>query len=192
MDNAGFTDRASASLRMAGVQRDGLRSFGTFTVECWSKPDRKGRRKLKWREVFPNKTPDVGIQYILDAALSAGSAISSWYVGLTNASPVGAAGDTMGGAHAGWTENSSYSEGTRQAWTKTRTGNTDSNSASKAIFTINAGGQTIGGAFIVSDSTKGGTAGTLLAVGAFTQGNRSPASGDQIVVQYDFAGSSTN
>lgn len=177
---------------MAGFPREGLRSFGTFTVECWSRPNRRGKRHLKWREVFPNKTPDVGIQYILDTALSGGAAVSSWFVGLTNATPVGAAGDTMGGAHAGWTENTSYSEAARQAWTKTRTGNTDSNSASKAIFTINVAAQTIGGAFIVSDSTKGGTTGTLLAVGAFSQGNRSPASGDQIVVQYDFAGSSTN
>ncbi len=53
------------------------------------------------------------------------------------------------------------------------------NSASKAVFSINAGA-TVGGMFITTDNTKGGTTGILISVGAFTGGDRTVASGDTI------------
>jgi hypothetical protein len=55
------------------------------------------------------------------------------------------------------------------------------NSASKAQFSINATA-TIGGAFIVTNSTKGGTTGILYGGGAFTEGNRSVVNGDTLNV----------
>jgi len=40
----------------------------------------------------------------------------------------------------------------------------------------------VGGAFVVSNNTKSGTAGTLLGIGAFSGGNRSVVDNDVINV----------
>ena len=107
---------------------------------------------------------------------------AAFYVGVTGATPTFAAGDTMA-SHAGWTESSAYSQATRPALTLgTAASGSIDNSASKAQFSIN-GTATIGGAFLVTNSTKGGTTGTLYGGGAFTEGNRSVVSGDTINVQ---------
>lgn len=197
-DRGDAFDRVGANLRMAARIEESVRTRGIF--ELWfrryhSRPGVIGAGE--WRvydhDVFGNKTPDVSLQYQLDAAVTGGAAISSWFIGLINgpSAPTYAAGDTMA-SHAGWTENAAYSEATRQAWTAARTANNESNSASKAVFTINAGSQNLIGAFVVSNSTKSGSTGTLFAEGSFTQGNRTPLSGDQIVCQYDYALASTN
>jgi hypothetical protein len=58
------------------------------------------------------------------------------------------------------------------------------NSASPASFTINAT-STVGGAFLVSNSTKGGTTGTLYSAADFSApGDRSVASSDILNVTY--------
>lgn len=85
-------------------------------------------------------------------------------------------------SHAGWTEIQDYSEGVRQTLTLgTVSSQSVSNSASKAVFSIN-GTATVGGAGICTNSTKGGTSGTLYGAGAFTGGNRSVISGDTLNV----------
>lgn len=85
-------------------------------------------------------------------------------------------------SHAGWAENTSYSNGTRPAYTPgaVAAGSVD-NSASKAVFNIN-GTATIAGAFMSTNSTKGGTTGVLLGVGNFDVGDRSVVSGDTVSV----------
>ena len=85
-------------------------------------------------------------------------------------------------SHSGWTENTTYSESVRQTLTLgSVSGGSVSNSASKAAFTIN-GTTTVGGAFLVTNSTKGGSTGTLYGGGAFAEGNRSVVSGDTLNV----------
>lgn len=160
-------------------KQDGVKFGGRFTVECYG-PD----GKLKWRDTFHNLVVTEGLNYLLDAGLLGGAQVTTWYIGLTGSSPTPAAGDTMA-SHAGWTEFTSYSEAARPAFSGTRTNQTVSNSASKATFSINASG-TAGGAFMVSDSTKGGTTGTLLCVGPFSQGDKAVSNGDTLNVQYDF------
>jgi len=59
-----------------------------------------------------------------------------------------------------------------------RAGSID-NSGSPAAFSINATA-TIAGMFMVTNSTKSGTSGTLYSEGNFTQGNRSVVSGDTL------------
>ena len=56
------------------------------------------------------------------------------------------------------------------------------NSASKAVFTVSANDTTIGGAFIATNSTKGGSTGTLYGGGAFTAGDKTIDDGDVLNV----------
>ena len=61
------------------------------------------------------------------------------------------------------------------------------NSASKAAFTMNAT-TTVGGAFLTSNNTKGGTTGTLFSAADFSSpGDRSVVSGDILNVTYTFS-----
>src|SRR3989304_468897 len=87
---------------------------------------------------------------------------------LKSGTPTFAAGDIMS-SHAGWVEVTDYSEATREVLTLGAvSGQSVNNSASKASFTINAT-VTVGGAFITTVSTKGGTTGILYGGGAFSQ-----------------------
>jgi hypothetical protein len=58
------------------------------------------------------------------------------------------------------------------------------NSASVAVFNINAT-QTVGGAFLTSDNTKSGSTGTLFSAADFSApGDRAVTSGDTLNVTY--------
>ena len=97
------------------------------------------------------------------------------------------AGDTLASHINSWSETAPYSNGTRPAWTKngSASGGANSNSSSKASFSVNASGRVFGG-FMASDSTKSGTTGTLYGMGLFTSsGSRSVISGDTLNVQVD-------
>ena len=153
---------------------------GVFKVWCY---DSEG--KLKWFDTAKNLVVNEGLNHLLDVLLTGGTQVTTWYVGLTDGTPTVAAADTMS-SHSGWTEITAYSESTRPEYVETRSGQTVSNSASKASFSINAS-TTSGGAFLTSDSTKGGTSGTLLCAAAFTAGNKSLSNGDTLNVQYDFS-----
>lgn len=146
----------------------------TYEVECHG-PD----GELKWRDVIYNLVTTVGLNDILDKYLKGSTYTAAWYVGLTSGTPTVNAADTMA-SHAGWTEIADYSESVRQTLTLgTVSAGSVSNTASKAVFSINSTA-TVGGAFIVSNSTKSGSTGTLYGVGAFTGGNKSTSSGDTL------------
>jgi hypothetical protein len=164
---------------MRGVKA-GVKFGGHYFVECHDKDG-----KLKWRDEIENLVVNVGLQKILDEVFTgAGSPVSPWYLGLTTGSPTPNAADIMS-SHGGWTEFTTYSEGTRQAFVETRTGQQVDNASSKATYTISTGG-TIGGAFLTSDSAKSGTSGTLMSVGALTGGNRTVVISDTVSLTYTF------
>ncbi len=124
-----------------------------------------------------------GINHILNTEFHAGSQETTWYIGLLDAtgSPPFAANDTMSN-HAGWSEITDYDEATRQEFVEAgASGGSITNSANKATFSIN-GECTIDGAFLCSNSTKGGTAGVLMAERLFEEGSRSLQAGDEIQV----------
>lgn len=147
-----------------------------WSFECY---DKNGN--LKWKEECKNLTTNVGLDDILNKYWKGSAYTAAHYVGLTSGSPTTAAADTMS-SHAGWTEITYYSEATREALTLgTVSSQSVDNSASKASFSINATA-TVGGAFCVTNSTKGGTTGTLVSVVAFTGGNKAVSSGDTLNV----------
>jgi hypothetical protein len=154
-----------------------------WKVECFDKDG-----NLKWTEDFINLVTTEGLNAILNNTFNAAAGAVTWYVGLKNTGTP-AAGDVMN-SHASWTENVTYSDGTRPAWTKNgaASGGAMSNSSSKASFSIN-GSTTIYGAFLTSNSTKSGTTGTLYGVGDFS-GSRAVISGDTLNVQVDLSATS--
>jgi hypothetical protein len=117
---------------------------------------------------------------------------ATWFIGLYGAAASNnpAASDTAS-SHAGWTEVTAYSNATRPAATFGTATTADpsviSNSASPASFSIN-GTATVGGAFLISNSTKGGTTGTLFSAADFqSPGDRTVANGDTLNVTYTFS-----
>lgn len=150
----------------------------TYHVECW----RDGA--LVWEDTFHNLVVTAGLNKYLDATLKTGLTSPTWYVGLVTGPGTGttyALADTMA-SHAGWTEDQTYSNATRPAFTPgtIASGSVD-NSASKAVFNVN-GTATIAGGFLSDNSTKGGTTGTLLGAGDFSGGDRAVQSGDTLNV----------
>ena len=137
--------------------------------------------KLLWVEDFDNLVVDVRLNDSLDKHLKGSGYTAAWYVGVVGATPTFAVGDTMGGAHAGWTEQTTYDEATRPVLTLgTVASKSVDNSASKAVFTI-SGTVTLGGAFIVTTNNKGGTTGILYGGGVFSQ-NRALVDNDVLNV----------
>jgi hypothetical protein len=101
-----------------------------------------------------------------------------------------AAGDTAA-SHAGWTEITPYSNANRPTATFGTATTADpsviDNSGSPAQFDIDDTA-TIGGAFLISDNTKGGTTGVLFSASDFAApGDRSVASGDTLNIFYEFS-----
>lgn len=99
------------------------------------------------------------------------------------------AGDTLAAKINSWAEITPYSNAARPQWVKNgaAAGGAMSNSASKASFTVNAGAR-IFGAFLATDSTKGGTSGILYGGGLFTTGgSRLVQIGDTVNVQVDLS-----
>lgn len=155
------------------------RAKSTYTFEC-----RDSAGNLKWREVVDNLVTTAGLNKLLDATFKTGLASPAWYVGLKGAGTI-AAGDTMS-SHAGWTESAAYSESVRQTLTLgTIASGAVSNSASKAVFTMNATA-TIAGGFVTDSNTKSGTTGVLYGATDFAS-SRSVLSGDTLTVQVDLS-----
>ncbi len=159
------------------MQHDTNMNLGLKNI--WEVVCRDSEGNEKWREVNKNLVTTEGLNHVLSITLDGGTQITTWYVGLKGTGSA-AAGDTMA-SHAGWTENTDYSQSVRQTLTLgTAAAGSIDNSASKATYSINATA-TIAGAFITSDSTKSGTSGTLYGVVDFSSA-RSVISGDTLEV----------
>jgi len=175
-----FGDSISAKVNSVSGLSGDAQVIGHWTAICRG-PD----GNVKWRDEWENIVVNAGLDHLLDATLSAGTQITTWYVGLTDGTPTIAAGDTMA-SHAGWAEVTSYTEAARVTWVDGGVSNQSvSNSANTATFSINATA-TVGGAFLVSDATKGGTTGMLYAAGAFSGGDKTLGSGDTLDVTATF------
>jgi hypothetical protein len=160
---------------------------GKYTVECYDKDG-----NLKWVTESKNLVVNEGLQYMAGAALTSTAQITTWYLGLYGSGSTNSpsAGDTML-SHGGWTEVTAYSEATRPTATLAAATLANpsvvTNTSSKAVFSIN-GTTVVGGAFLTSNNTKGGTTGTLFSAADFSApGDRSVVSGDILNVTYTFS-----
>ena len=183
-DKVKSKDVVTSSLIAGGFAADSASAKGVYKIQCH---DAQGN--LKWEDEAPNLVVNVGLQD-MNAKYFTGSAYTAaWYIGIygAGASNTPAAGDTMS-SHAGWTEVVAYSQATRPACTfgtpTTANPSVATNSASPATFSINAT-TTVGGAFLTSNNTVGGTTGTLYSAADFSApGDRAVTNGDTLSVTY--------
>jgi len=183
-DVAKSNDVVGSTVVSNGGAQDGLSAKGQYKVVCHDKDG-----NLKWEAETENLVVNVGLQDMNARYFTGSSYTAAFYLGLYGAAASNspAAGDTMS-SHAGWTEVTAYSQATRPACTfgtpTTANPSVATNSASPASFSIN-GTTTVGGAFLTSNNTKGGTTGTLYSAADFSApGDRSVVSGDTLSVTY--------
>jgi len=183
-DKVKSKDVASSSLIAGGSAADSASAKGVYKIQCHDKDG-----NLKWEDEAPNLVVNEGLQDMNAKYFTGTTYTAAWYIGLygSGATNSPAAGDTMS-SHAGWTEVVAYSQATRPACTfgtpTTANPSVATNSASPASFSIN-GTTTVGGAFLTSNNTKGGTTGTLYSAADFSApGDRSVVSGDTLSVTY--------
>lgn len=187
MDHASSQDVVGAAITRAVNSAEKVAAGGVFTVTCL---DANGQ--VKWEESLKNLVVNQGLQDMNAKYFKGVSYTATWYIGLYGAAASNnpTAADTAA-LHPGFTEVVPYSNATRPAATFNTATTADpsviSNAASPAIYTINAT-STIGGAFLISDNTKSGTAGVLFSASDFAApGDRSVALGDTINVSYTFS-----
>ena len=182
------TDIITSGLTCNTKAGEAAQATGVYHVEC---RDKDGN--LKWTAESKNLVVNAGLRYMAGSALTSVTQITTWYLGLygAGASNTPAAGDTMS-SHAGWTEYTNYSNANRVTATlataTTANPSVVTNSASPAAFNINGAGGTVGGAFLTSENTKGGTTGTLFSAADFgSPGDRAVVNGDTLSVTYTFS-----
>jgi len=183
-DKVKSKDVASSSLVAGGFAADSASAKGVYKIQCHDKDG-----NLKWEDEAPNLVVNVGLQDMNAKYFTGVAYTATWFIGLygAGASNTPAAGDTMS-SHAGWTEVTAYSQATRPACTfgtpTTANPSVATNSASPATFSINAT-TTVGGAFLTSNNTIGGTTGTLYSAADFSApGDRAVTNGDTLSVTY--------
>ena len=186
------TDVVSSGLTCNTKAGEAAQATGVYHVEC---RDKDGN--LKWAAESKNLVVNAGLQYMAGSALTSTTQIPTWYLGLYGAAATNSpnATDTMSSHGAqgagGWTEIVPYSNANRVTATLAASTNANpsvvTNSASPAVFNINATA-TVGGAFLTSSNTKSGTTGTLFSAADFgSPGDRSVVSGDTLSVTYTFS-----
>lgn len=160
----------------------------------------RGRRFDKWgeivaagevidKEVCDNLVVNEGLDYTLNCALANGaSALTSWFVGIFSGNYTVLSSDTAAVIAANSTEiTTKYTSATRPAWTPVESAQSVTNSAAPASFTFTGIGTslTVYGAFLVSNSTKGGTSGTLFS-GAQFGTSKTVVNSDILQVTYTY------
>jgi hypothetical protein len=130
---------------------------------------RNGKLINQWGQ--KNVNTNEGINHMLNVVFVGATHITTWYIGLFENNYTPFVTDTY--ASPGFTECAAYAEGLRQTFIgATSTGKVMTNTANKAVFTINAS-KTLYGAFLcgggTAPTTIGNTAGggTLFASSLF-------------------------
>lgn len=130
-----------------------------------------------------NLVVNQGLDHFLDVVLHAVTPVNPWYVAVFEGNYTPLATDTAATIVAASTECTAYDEATRQEYVEAAaSGQSITNSASRATFTFNAT-KTIYGAFLASASAKSASTGTLLAADKAAVA-KAVTSGDQLLVTY--------
>lgn len=183
-EKSNLADSVGASLVAGGNLRQGAGASGVYTVVCIGADGVE-----KWRDEFPNLVVNSGLQLMNDTFFDGSAYTAAWYLGLITGPSSGTtfnAADTML-SHGGWTEDTAYSNATRPqvAFGSATLADPSVIATTATSFSIN-GTTTVAGAFLTTDNTKGGTAGTLFSASDFTGGDRLLQSGDTLNVTYTF------
>ena len=164
-------------------------AHGTYTAFCY---DSAGN--IKWEDEFPNTVVTAGKNHLLDTHFKTANVTAfttTWYMGLIAANGYSAiaAADTMS-SHAGWLESGAqgasapgYSQSTRRQITFAAAATSSKATSNSVVFSMSIAG-TVKGAFIVNQSTKAGTTGTLYSAGLFTVGDKVVTAGDTLNITY--------
>jgi hypothetical protein len=170
-------DGAGSGLVARHEVNDFVGVAGKFIVTC-----RDAEGNIRWEDGFPNLVVTTGKNDLLNKYFLGSAYTAAFYVGLKGAGTI-AAGDTMA-SHAGWSEITGYSNATRPAFSPaSSTAGSSTNSASPAVFNINAS-NTIAGCLITTSNVQSpGTAGTLFSAADFAS-SRAVLSGDTLTVTY--------
>ena len=143
---------------------------------------------LKGQYEIPNGIVDAGLNHILDTEFHGGSQVATWYIGLVDNAgwSAFADADTLS-SHAGWAENTDYTEAARVEWTEGAASSRAMTNAVTCDFSINASGN-LKGIFISSNNVKRtGNTGTLWSTAAFSS-VVATANGDTLKVTYTISG----
>ncbi|WP_319406184.1 hypothetical protein [uncultured Desulfosarcina sp.] len=156
-----------------------IRFSSKWRVEHW-----RGNKLLAER-IEDNLVPNECIDHLLDVGFSGGPQTSQWYLALFTDDHTPAATDTY--AVPGFTETIEYDEPTRPAYSDGGvSGQSLSNAAAKATFTMTGVDPTLFGAAMMSLNTKGDVAGggVLGPIAQFSQGSITGISDDDVIKVY--------
>lgn len=170
--------QATSGIGRNSNSAEGIQASGHYSVECV-----KADGSLRWKDTIQNLVTTVGRNLALDIVLAGAGYTAAWYLGLVDGAtaPTYSVNDSAA-SHAGWTENTAYSNSGRPApsWGAAAAG---SKASTPVAFNIN-GNATLAGCFLINNTTKGGTAGVLYSCGSFAGGNKVVSSGDTLNVTY--------
>lgn len=175
-DKLTIGDNATATVRRGSRARDDLEVAGLFTIQCFGRDG-----ALKWEDTAKNLVVTTGRNDLLDKYFKGSTYTAAHYMGLVADGPTIIAGDTMA-SHAGWTEVTDYDESTRPSisWGSVSSGALPSSGVDFTMSTT----VTVAGLFITTNSTKGGSSGTLYCATTFTAGDKSLQDDDVLTVTY--------
>lgn len=169
---------AMAAVAMGNGHAEVVEAKGFYSVECVGADG-----QVKWTDTIENLVTTEGKNSLLDNFLAGSAYTAAWYLGLVDgaSTPTFNVANTAA-SHAGWTESVAYSNATRPA-PSFGAAAAGSKASAAVAFNINATA-TIAGCFLISNSTKAGSTGTLYSCGAFSGGSRAVANGDTLNVTY--------
>lgn len=155
--------------------RQGLFIAGVFSARVDGGP----------RDVFPNTFVNEGLDDVLQVYFHGTSQRTGFFIAPFSNNVTPAAGLTAATFAATQGEFTNYTESTRVAWVEAAaSGQSISNSASPARFTIGTGGGTVWGAGMLSASAKSATTGVLPAAGKFGDEALTLTAGSKLDVEY--------
>lgn len=144
---------------------------------------REGKVIDEWED--DNLVVDEGLNALLDIMFHGSTPVTTWYLGLFEGNYTPVNGVTAATITAASTECTAYASATRPEYVEAAaSAQSITNSASRASFVFNAT-KTIYGAFLVSNSTKSATSGTLFSAARFAT-SKSVVSSDELLLTYTF------
>ena len=138
----------------------------------------------------PNLVVNEGLNSLLNIMFHASTQITTWYIGVFEGNYTPVSTVTAATITSASTESTAYASLTRPEYVEAAASSQSiTNSASRASFVFNAT-KTIYGAFLVSNSAKSGTTGTLFSAARFASA-KNVESGDELLLTYTFTASSS-